>query len=143
MIELDEEITPAARYLLKHWPHVLQGWSFTKTAGRIHALLLAHPNAMSSDEIMADLDISRGGVSTQLKILKDAGLVDRLKIMGESHDKFTAIRDPGSIHAALALHLRNQTVGPLQDMKNTLTAISGKTDLHWLATVNGLGNLSE
>ncbi len=55
---------------------------------------------MSSDEIMADLDISRGGVSTQLKILKDAGLVDRLKIMGESHDKFTAIRDPGSIHAS-------------------------------------------
>ena len=135
------EFSAAANYLLKHWPPVLKAWGFTKTAGKIHALLLAHPTALTSDEIMGTLDISRGGVSTQLGILHSSGLVERLKILGERHEKFTAIRNPDEVHVALQSHLEQNTVLPLLEMRATVSAISGKGDLHWFNTLYALGGL--
>lgn len=135
------EFSAAANYLLKHWPPVLKAWGFTKTAGKIHALLLAHPTALTSDEIMGTLEISRGGVSTQLGILHSSGLVERLKIMGERHEKFTAIRNPDEVHVALQSHLEQKTLLPLLEMRAAVSAISGKGDLHWFNTVFALGAL--
>lgn len=141
MLHHDGDFSPAAEYLLEQWPGILKGWGFTKTAGRIHALLLARPDALTADEIMGDLNISRGSTSVQLAQLHDTGLVTRLKILGDRHEKFTAIRDAEALESALTQHLRKQTTQPLSDMSNTLSAISGKSDLHWLDTIQGLGTL--
>lgn len=141
MLHNDGDFSPAAEYLLEQWPSILKGWGFTKTAGRIHALLLARPKALTADEIMGDLNISRGSTSVQLAQLHNTGLVTRLKILGDRHEKFTAIRDAESVESALTRHLRTQTTQPLNNMTNTLSAISGKSDLHWLDTIQGLGTL--
>lgn len=141
MLHHDGDFSPAAEYLLEQWPVILRGWGFTKTAGRIHALLLARPEALTADEIIGDLKISRGSASTQLAQLHNTGLVNRLKILGDRNEKFTAIRDAEALENALTRHLRQQTTQPLSAMSNTLSAISGKSDLHWLDTIQGLGTL--
>ena len=141
MLHHDGDFSPAAEYLLEQWPVILKAWGFTKTAGRIHALLLARPEALTADEIMGDLNISRGSTSIQLAQLHSTGLITRLKILGDRHEKFTAIRDAEAVESALTQHLHKQTIQPLSDMSNTLSAISGKSDLHWLDTIQGLGTL--
>ena len=98
---------------------------------------------MSQDDIMGALDISRGGASTQLSILEQAGLVDRLRILGQRHDQFRAINDPVALFGALQLRHFQQTLRPLMDMSHTLSALASRQDLTWLTPIQGLGQQLE
>ena len=132
--------TPAAGMFLVQWPQILKAWGFTKTAGRIHAYLLTEGEARNQDEIMGALDISRGGTSTQTAILLEAGLVERIRILGERSDRYRPIVDAAAIfHALRAQHIA-QTLRPLQEMNDSLTAIANRRDLQWLEPVHDLGN---
>ena len=135
--------SPASLLFQETWPTILKSWGLSKTAGRIHAFLLAEGTAMSQDDIMGALDISRGGASTQLSILEQAGLVDRLRILGQRHDQFRAISDPVALFGALQLRHFRQTLRPLMNMSRTLSALASQQDLTWLTPIQGLGQQLE
>lgn len=116
----------------------MQSWGFTKTAGRIHALLLTEGSPLSMDEIIGALDISRGGVSTQLKVLQAADMVERLSIMGQRHDRFAAVHGADALQDALIRHWDRTAVAPLLAMQDTLEALTGRKDSSWHSTIDGM-----
>ncbi len=128
---------------MEQWPGILKSWGLSKSAGRIHAYLLAEGTTRSQDEIMGALDISRGGTSTQLSVLEKAGLVNRLRILGHRNDQFRAVSDPITLFSALQLRHFQQTLRPLQDMGLSLGAIASQQDLAWLDPIQGLGQQLE
>ena len=131
--------SPAALLFMETWPAILKSWGLSKTAGRIHAFLLSKRQAQSQDDIIDGLNISRGGTSTQLGILEEAGLVERLRILGHRNDRFRAIDDPNLIFRALQVRHFQQTLRPLHEMSQSLGAIASQQDLRWLEPVQGLG----
>ena len=132
--------SPAAQYFRSIWPEVMQSWGFTKTAGRIHALLLTEDSPLSMDEIIGALDISRGGVSTQLKVLQTAEMVERLSILGQRQDRFAAVQGAEALQGALIRHWDRTAVAPLLAMQNTLEALTGKRDNPWHPTIHNMFN---
>jgi len=60
---------------------------------QIHAVLLVSPEAMTTDEIMEALEMSRGGVSTNVRELIDWGIVQRITKKGERRELFEAEKD--------------------------------------------------
>lgn len=131
--------SPALLLFMDTWPTILKSWGLSKTAARIHAFLLSKGEAQSQDDIIDGLDISRGGTSTQLGILEEAGLVERLRILGHRNDRFRAIDDPNALFHALQVRHFQQTLRPLQEMSQSLGAIASQQDLQWLEPVQGLG----
>lgn len=132
--------TSAFELLLKDWPPILQAWGFTRTAGLIHAALLGMPESATTDELLALTSVSRGGLSTQLQALVDAGLVERLTIVGQRKTRYKAIRDPQDIRLALQRQHHERSWGPMLEMTRTLTSIADKHDLAWLMILATLQN---
>ena len=133
-----EKLSAAARFLMQEWPDILKPWGFTKSAARIHGLLLVHPGALTADELYAATTMSRGGISEQLRILCDAGLAERLRILGQRQDQFTAMRDGQQIQRALLAHWAKKILLPMDRMQESLAAIADKHDLPWYEAIQDL-----
>ncbi|MGC5799323.1 GbsR/MarR family transcriptional regulator [Sphingomonas sp. NFX23] len=60
----------------------------SRTAGRMLALLLSAGAPLSFSEIAKRLQVSRGGVSTNVRLLEEMGMVERVSRPGDRQDYF-------------------------------------------------------
>lgn len=75
------------------WGALGTSWGISRTMAQIHALLMVTPHAMSTDEVMEELQISRGNAHTNLKDLVGWGLVRTVVKKGERKEFFEAEKD--------------------------------------------------
>jgi len=54
---------------IQTWGSLGSQWGINKTMAQIHALLMISPEALSMDDIMEELHISRGNASMNLRSL--------------------------------------------------------------------------
>lgn len=138
-----DALTPARELLIDSWPQVMKPWGIPKAAARIHALLLSAPDSLPPSDIKSTLSISDGSISTQLRLLEELGMVERLRIMGTRGYRYRAIEDPGLIFSALARARRQDAFLSMERVGPALTSIAGKEDLDWLQTVGTLRLLAQ
>ena len=60
---------------IQSWGTLGSSWGITRTMAQIHALLLVSPEALSAEDIMAQLQISRGNANMNIRALIDWNLV--------------------------------------------------------------------
>ena len=60
---------------LQVWGTLGSDWGINRTMAQVHALLMISPQALSADEIMEELKISRGNSNMNIRALIDWGLV--------------------------------------------------------------------
>ena len=135
-------LSPARQHFIAAWPDVLKPWSLPKAAASIHALLLSSPTPLTADDIIDALDLSSGSASTQLRLLSDLGMVERLRIMGIRKAHYAAISDPAHIFVALAEARNRQAFKAMDHMAPVITSIAQKDDVQWLNTIWQLQALS-
>ena len=70
------------------WNNMASLWGISPTMARIHGLLYITGSALSMDDIMARLAISRGNVSMNLAKLVEWGLVHRVHKKGDRKEYF-------------------------------------------------------
>ena len=75
------------------WGAMGSQWGINRTMAQIHALLMTAPEPVGTDEVMADLQISRGNAHTNLKELVTWGLVRIVVKKGERREFFEAEKD--------------------------------------------------
>ena len=81
-------------------------WGISPTMARIHGLLFICGAALSMDDIMARLAISRGNVSMNLSKLIEWGLVRRVHKRGETLDFFSNTSLLQIVSLAILAHYR-------------------------------------
>lgn len=74
-----------------------------RIAGRIIGLLLVSPRPISSEEMAETLQVSRSSISTNLRTLLFADLIDKVSLPGERVDYYTV--SPETWQKALELRL--------------------------------------
>jgi len=92
--------------------------------GHIHALLLINPESLSSEEIMQDLQISRGNANMNLRALLDWGLVYRSSKPGERKDYYRAEKDFWNIFRKTLKKRKEKELNPMLKMIKEISAIS-------------------
>ena len=120
----------------------MKPWSLPKAAAKVHALLISSETGLSAEEIVAHLELSTGSVSAQLQLLVDAGLIDRLKILGKRKKLFRATRDPARIFTALAQLRRSAMHASMEQLGESLASIADQDDAPWLTAVSHMQALS-
>lgn len=87
-------------HLLQAREHFLQGvsrisdfWGFPKAMGAIFGALYLSPQPLSLDELVAQVGVTKGAVSTNVRALERLGMVHRRIQMGERKDFYTAETD--------------------------------------------------
>ena len=88
-----DALTAARDEFVAQWGAMGSAWGINRTMAQIHALLITTLEAMTTDEIMDDLKISRGNAHGNLRELVSWGLVRSVIRKGERKEYFEAEKD--------------------------------------------------
>jgi hypothetical protein len=90
-----EQLKATRDEFVAQWGAMGSQWGINRTMAQIHALLMIALEPMSTDDVMAELLISRGNAHTNLKELVAWGLVRIVVKKGERREFFEAEKDGG------------------------------------------------
>src|ERR1700730_11552362 len=95
------------------WDTMSSLWGISPTMARIHGLLYLTGDALSMDDIMARLAISRGNVSMNLKLLVEWGLVRRVHKRGNRRDYYESLSDVWEMFTLVAQQRKRREIDPI------------------------------
>jgi HTH-type transcriptional regulator, glycine betaine synthesis regulator len=95
------------------WRAMSSLWGISPTMAEIHGLLFITGQAMTMDDIMARLRISRGNVSMNLSKLVEWGLVRRVHKRGSRRDYYQSLDDVWEIFTLVATQRKRREIDPI------------------------------
>ena len=107
------KVHAAQAKFIRTWGEMASCWGINKTMARVHALLIASDAALSTDEIMEELAISRGNANMNLRALVDWGLVKRVSVGSERKEYFGAEKDAWNMCCRIARERKKREVEPV------------------------------
>src|SRR5262249_7084357 len=98
------------------WRRMSSLWGISPTMAEIHGLLYITGAALSMDDIMARLGISRGNVSMNLSKLVEWGLVKRVHKRGDLRDYYESLSDVWEMFTLVAAQRKRREIDPVLSM---------------------------
>src|SRR5438477_4307181 len=95
------------------WDTMSSLWGISPTMARIHGLLYITGAALSMDDIMARLAISRGNVSMNLSKLLDWGLGRYVHKRGDRRDYYESLSDVWEMFTLVAAQRKRREIDPI------------------------------
>src|SRR5437899_6091255 len=99
---------------VSQWGVIGNAWGVNRTMAQIHALLITAPTALSTDNIMEELKISRGNAHSNLRDLVSWGLVRSVVRKGERKEFFEAEKDVWKMFCIIIRERRRRELRPAQ-----------------------------
>jgi DNA-binding transcriptional regulator GbsR (MarR family) len=88
-------------------------WGISRTMAEIHALLYLATQPLCTDDVMDQLEVSRGSASTNLRQLVNWGLVHRVHRRGDRKEYFDAEKDVWQMFDTIIRERRRREVQPI------------------------------
>lgn len=108
-----ESPVAAARHeFVTQWGVLGSAWGINRTMAMLHAFLLTSPGALSTDELMEELAISRGNANTNLRELVGWGLLRKVVRPGERREYFEAEKDVWRIFCTVVRERKRREIDP-------------------------------
>jgi len=108
---------------LQSWGALGSSWGINRTMAQIHALLLISPNALSADDIIEGLKISRGNANMNLRALIDWGLVHKELKAGERKEFFVAEKDMWEVVKNIIIQRKMRELEPMIKVLDELASV--------------------
>ena len=118
------EFREAKNKFVQTWGALGSQWGINKTMAQIHALLMVSHEAVSMEDIMEELQISRGNASMNLRALMDWGIVYKEYNVGERREFFTAEKDLDELAVKIS---RERSKREIKPALKVLKEVSGIT----------------
>src|SRR6478609_2099519 len=115
----------AKAQFISSWGAFGTHWGINRTMAQIHALLLVSAEPITQDDIMAQLNISRGNVNMNIRELIDWGLVDRILLPGERKEHFSAEKDIWKVAVQIVKERKKRELEPMAKLLDQLSQVEG------------------
>jgi DNA-binding transcriptional regulator GbsR (MarR family) len=119
------EIKEGKEKFIEAWGKMASDWGINRTMAQVHALLLIVPDSLTADEVMEQLDISRGNANMNIRALMDWGLVHKSLKQGERKEYFFAEKDMWVVVTKIIIQRKKKELEP---MLKVLEEVSGVED---------------
>ena len=119
------ELSEGRLKFIEAWGKLGSEWGINRTMAQIHALLLISPEALTTEEIMEELTISRGNTNMNLRDLIGWGLVEKQHKSGERKEYFYADKDTWNISRQVAKERKKRELDPIIKLLNELSEVKG------------------
>ena len=96
------------------WGTIGTAWGINRTMAQVHALLITSAHLLSTDEIMAELKISRGNAHKNLRDLVSWGLIRSVVRKGERKEYFEAEKNVWKMFCIILRERRRRELRPAQ-----------------------------
>ena len=110
---LSERLEAVEDQFVELWNNMGSLWGISPTMARIHGLLYITGSALSMDDIMARLAISRGNVSMNLSKLVEWGLVRRVHKRGDRREYYESLSDVWEMFTLVASQRKRREIDPI------------------------------
>jgi DNA-binding transcriptional regulator GbsR (MarR family) len=123
------EFKEAKNKFVQTWGALGSQWGINKTMAQIHALLMVSNEPVSMEDVMEELQISRGNASMNLRALMDWGIVYKEYKAGERREFFTAEKDLDELAVKIARERSKREIRPaLKVLKEVSSIKSNATE---------------
>ena len=136
------KFTEAKAQFIQAWGSLGAQWGINRTMAQIHALLLIAPEALSADEIMEELNISRGNTNMNVRELINWGIVDKVLVPGERKEYFSAEKDIWKVTKQVAKERKKRELEPIIKVLEQISEVEGdKKDKNVKAFVDSINGI--
>jgi DNA-binding transcriptional regulator GbsR (MarR family) len=115
----------AKQQFVQSWGSFATQWGINKTMAQIHALLMITPDPLSQDDLMEELNISRGNVNMNIRELINWGLVERVVISGERKEYFSAEKDIWQVAKQIMKERKKRELEPMMKILDQMQEVEG------------------
>ena len=140
------KLPEARQQFISSWGAFGTHWGINRTMAQIHALLLVSPDPLTQDDIMEDLNISRGNTNMNIRELINWGLVERVILSGERKEYFTAEKDIWKVVKQIVKERKKRELEPMMQLLDKLEDVEGdkkdkkvKTFVDTMSSIKRLG----
>ncbi len=119
------EYNEAKQKFIQAWGTLGSNWGINKAMAQIHALLLLATEPLSAEEIMEELQMSRGNVNMNLRALMDWGIVRKEHKVGERKEFFTTGKDVWDLAKQVSKERRRREIEPILNVLEEVQKVSG------------------
>ena len=138
------KLSEAKQQFISNWGAFGTHWGINRTMAQIHALLLISPDPISQDDMMDELNISRGNVNMNIRELINWGLVERVILPGERKEFFSAEKDIWLVVKRIVKERKKRELDPMLQLLDKSEAVEGdKKDKHVKTFVETVGNIKK
>lgn len=103
----------AKQQFIQTWARLGAEWGINRTMAQVHALLLASDRALSTDEIMEMLSVSRGNANMNLRELVNWNLIYRETRPGDRKEYFRAEKNTWEMARRIARERKKREIEPM------------------------------
>jgi DNA-binding transcriptional regulator GbsR (MarR family) len=107
------ELEQAKNQFINLWGNFGSQWGINRSMAQVHAILLTSPHAMSTEEIMEKLQISRGNTNMNVRELINWNLVYKESVLGERREFFRAEKDMWEVAKRIVRERKRREIEPL------------------------------
>jgi DNA-binding transcriptional regulator GbsR (MarR family) len=118
------EYNEGKQKFIQAWGTLGSNWGINKAMAQIHALLLLATQPLSAEDIMDELQMSRGNVNMNLRALMDWGIVRKEHKVGERKEFFSTGKDVWELAKQVSRERRRREIEPIL---NVLAEVQGVT----------------
>lgn len=90
---MNKELEQAREQFIQGLSRITHFWGFPKAMGAIYGAVYLSPDLLSLDEIVTQVGVSKGSVSTNIRMLERLGMVHKQLQIGDRKDYYTAETD--------------------------------------------------
>jgi len=138
------KLSEAKQQFISTWGAMGTHWGINRTMAQVHALLMISPDPLTQDDIMAQLNISRGNVNMNIRDLIDWGLVERVLIPGERKEYFVAEKDIWKVATQITKERKKRELDPMMKLMDQLSKVEGdKKDKEVKAFVDAVNGIKK
>ena len=141
------QLEEAKKQFISAWGTFSSNWGINRTMAQIHALLLVSPEPVSADEVMLQLNISRGNANMNLRDLINWRLISRVVLPGERREYFVAEKDIYKVAATIVKERKKRELEPMLQFLQGISQVEGdkndKAVKTYTNTLEGIRKLGE
>ena len=138
------KLTEAKQQFISSWGAFGTNWGINRTMAQIHALLLVSPDPLTQDDMMEELNVSRGNVNMNIRELISWGLAERVILSGERKEYFSAEKDIWKVVRLIVKERKKRELEPMLKLLNQLEEVEGdKRDKNVKSFVDTVSNIKK
>jgi DNA-binding transcriptional regulator GbsR (MarR family) len=136
------KLEEAKKQFIQAWGTLGSKWGINRTMAQLHALLMISAEPMSTEDMMEELNISRGNVNMNIRELMDWGLVEKIHKPGDRKEYFSAEKDIWIVTKQVAKERKKRELEPIIKVLEQVTEVDGdKKDKNvkaFIESINGI-----
>lgn len=117
------DIHEGKQKFIESWGKMASDWGINRTMAQVHALLLISPEPLTADQVMEDLNISRGNANMNIRALMDWGLVHKQLRPGERKEYFFAEKDMWTVVRQIIINRKKRELEPMLKVLDEVVGI--------------------